>query len=316
MDSTMTRTTPRLHRSALRGAPTAATAVHAARRRLRPRLGGAVLAIVSAVAICLAATPAGAGSQTFGSEEFGLTFKQLVKKAEAVEDHIAKCMQQAGFDYVANDFDSIRRAMNADKSAPGLSESEYRRQYGFGISTQFEKPIVKLGLGEENAATREGLPPAEQEAYDRTLLGEHTEEVFANALEAEDFSRTGGCTRKAVKREFTKKELSASYINPGDQKVDQDPRVKVALQKYAKCMSRAGFDYQTPDDAESDIQTQYDAIVGTDDPQSLDAARATRLTDLQNAERAIAEASFRCETKYIEPVKEKVEKEIFGHLPK
>jgi hypothetical protein len=285
-------------------------------RTRRLRLGSALLAIVSAVAIGAAATPAAAGSQKFGSEEFGLTFKQLVKKAEAVEDHIAACMNRAGFDYVANDFDSIRRAMNADKTAPGLSEAEYRRQYGFGISTQPNKPIVRLGLGEENSRIREGLPESDRVAYDSTLLGEHTDEVFANALEAEDFSRTGGCTRKAVAQEFTRRERSKTYINPGDQKVEQDPRVKEAYRKYSACLNRAGFDYNTPDEVEPDLRAQFDAITGGQDPSELDADGQAKLAELQQTEIRLADVSFRCESRFVESVKEKVEKEVYGHLPK
>jgi hypothetical protein len=293
MDSTMTRTTTG--------------------RRIRTPL----LVIAAAIVVGVAATPASAGSQKIGSEEFGLTFKQLVRKAEAVEDHIAGCMQDAGFDYVANDFDSIRRAMNADKTAPGLSEGEFRREFGFGISTQFDKPIVQLGLGEENADIRAGLAVPDQAAFDRTLLGEHTDAVFANALESEDFSRTGGCTRRAVEREFTKKEISAAYINPGDQRIDEDQRVKAAYQRYARCLrnASAAFEYRTPDEVEEDLLTRFEAIVGSDDPEGLDEVRAADLAELQDFERNVAQASFRCEERFVEPVREKVEKEIYGRLP-
>lgn len=274
------------------------------------------MAALAAVPICFGAASASAGSSKIGSEEFGLTFKRLVTKAEAVEQHIAKCMDAAGFEYIANDFDSVRKAMNADKSAPGLSESEFRRQYGFGVTTQFDKPIVKLGLGEENASIREALSPTDQIAYDRTLLGRDPDAVFANTLEAEDFARTGGCTRKAVKQEFTKKELSESYINPGDQKVQQDPRVKAALKRYAACMSDGGFEYANPDEIEPDLLAQLDAVTGGQDAESLDATGAAKLKDLQAFEVRVAEVSFKCETKFVESVQEKVEKELYGRLPK
>jgi hypothetical protein len=278
------------------------------------RIVGAGVALALAVAI--GAPSAGAAQQKLGSEEFGLTFKQLVTKSEAVERRIAKCMQNAGFDYVANDFNSIRRAMNSDKTAPGLSEAEYRRQYGFGISTQPNKPIVRLGLGEQNSQIRAALSPTDQIAYDKTLLGEHTDAVFAKSLEAEDFSRTGGCTRKAVSQVFTKKQISASYINPGDQKVQQDQRYKNALRKYAACMNKGGFPYQTPDDIEPDIQSKFDAITGGADPATLEGADAAKLADLQDTERQVAQLTFKCEAKFIEPVQEQIEKEIYGHLPK
>ena len=52
-------------------------------------------------------------------------------------------MHDAGFEYIANDFDTVRRAMKAGETAPGLSESGVpRNEYGYGISTQPNKPIV------------------------------------------------------------------------------------------------------------------------------------------------------------------------------
>lgn len=289
------------------------TRTSSTRRRRRVGLVCVSLALVAGLAAC------GGGSDSssaeFGSEEFGLTFAELVAKAEAVEELIAECMQDAGFEYVANDFDSIRRAMNADKTAPGLSESEFRAEFGFGISTQPNKPIVSLGLGEENAATREGLSSADRAAYDRTLLGDDTDAVFANALEAEDFSTTGGCTREAVEQEFSKRELSASYINPGDQAIDQDQRVRDALDEYAACMKDGGLDYKTPDEVEEDIRAQFEAIVGNQDQTELDGAAAQDLIDLQALELRAADVSFECETEHLEEVTEEVEKEIYGKLP-
>jgi hypothetical protein len=295
------------------GKTTGKTTVTGTTRRLR--LGSAVLAL-GLIAGILAAAPAGAQQPKLGSEEFGLTFKQLVKKVEAVEKHVATCMQSAGFDYVANDFDSVRKAMNADKSAPGLSEAEYRRQYGFGITTQFPKPIVALGLGPENARIRGNLSPENQAAYDKTLLGQHTDAVFAYALEIEDFSQTGGCTRKAVQQEFSKRELSSSYINPGDQKISQDPRVKAALKKYGKCMSNAGLDYTSPDEVEPDLQARLDEVTLGADPETLQGVAATKLKELQDIERRVADVSFKCEAKFVEPAVEKAEKELYGRLPK
>jgi len=265
--------------------------------------------------VMLAACGGGSDSSKapeFGDEEFGLTFKELVAKVEAVEQRIAECMSDAGFEYIANDFDTVRRAMRAGQSAPGLSESEFRHEFGFGISTQLDKPIVSLGLGEDNSRIREGLSAADQVAYDRTLLGEHREAVFANALEEEDFSRTAGCTRKAVQQEFTKKELSATYLNPGDQLTDQDPRVLEAFEKYADCMKRAGLDYTNPNDVEGDLQERFDAVTGGQDPATLDEATAPGLADLQEFERRVAEIAFDCENEFVDPVTEAVDEEIYG----
>src|SRR4029079_82795 len=95
-----------------------------------------------------------------GSEEFGLTKEGLVKSVESVESGIAKCMRDAGFEYIAVDYNTVRRGMVSDKSLPGYSEEQFSREFGFGISTlytgkppqlsEFDTP-AKIGLGEQNA---------------------------------------------------------------------------------------------------------------------------------------------------------------------
>ena len=70
-----------------------------------------------------------------GTEEFGLTTKELVQAVEKVEGLIAKCMQKQGFEYVPADFKTVHRGMVSDKSLPGMDESEFVEQYGFGVST-------------------------------------------------------------------------------------------------------------------------------------------------------------------------------------
>jgi hypothetical protein len=273
--------------------------------------GGVVIAAV------LAACGGGGGPDAskpfeFGDEEFGLTMKELVAKIEAVEQRIAECMADAGFEYIANDFETVRRAMKAGGTAPGLNDAEFLAEYGYGISTQPNKPIVILSLGEQNTRIREGLGPSDQEAYDRTLYGEDLGAVFANALEEEDFSRTGGCTRRAVQQEFTKKEMSSTYQNPSDQLTDGDPRLVEAFKKFAACMKKAGFSYHDPSDVEADLLERYEAITAGGDPASLEGRQAEELAELQAYEREVARVANDCEDEHIDPVSEAVDREIFG----
>jgi hypothetical protein len=288
------------------------TSISTCTRRAERALGCAGVALVVMLSACGGSGSDSSKAPEHGDEEFGLTFKELVARVEAVEQRIAECMADAGFEYVANDFDTVRRAMKASQSAPGLSESEFRAEFGFGISTQSNKPIVSLGLGEHNSRIREGLTPDDQVAYDHTLLGEHRDAIFANALEEEDLSRTGGCTREAVQQEFTEKELSTAYINPGDQLVDQDPRVIEAFAKYADCMKDAGLDYPDPSVVEDDIRERFDAITGGEDPATLEGRAAQELAELQDLERRVAEVANRCENKFVDPVTEAVDQEIYG----
>ena len=248
----------------------------------------------------------------FGSEEFGLTMDQLASKVEKVEGLIGDCMTAAGFEYVPVDFARVKDGMDADKSAPGLSDEEFVAQYGFGITTQYDHPGREIGLGDQNVAIYDALPPDEQVAYDHALLGEDREATFAQSVEAEDFSKTGGCTRQAVEQVFTPQELTQAYINPADVAISQDPRVVEATGKWSDCMRQKGYDYAGPDDVEQDLHDRLDALTHGADPRSLTGSDAAALTELQGEELALAPVSIKCEEDVLEPVVSKVEEEVFG----
>jgi hypothetical protein len=225
-------------------------------------------------------------------------------------------MSDAGFEYVPVDYATAREAMNADKSAPGLTTEEYAATFGYGISTQPELAgtitPASIGMGEQNMQIFNSLGEADQIAYNRTLFGENTDATFAVTLEAEDFSETGGCTRTAIDQVFSPEELSASYYNPGDALIEQDPRVIEAIAAWSDCMREAGFDYNSPEEIEPDMEERLDAILDGADFDTLSAAAQADLTELQGEERAIAVADLECELEFIEPAVRQVETELYG----
>lgn len=271
----------------------------------------AVGAYVPAQERALAAAEA-AGGRQFGTEEFGLTMRELTSRAEEVESLISQCMAKAGFEYVPVDFTTIRQAMVSDKTAPGLSGGEYLRQYGHGISTQPDKPIVEIGLGEQNRRILDGLAEADAEAYRRTLWGENDDATFAFGLESEDFSRTGGCTREAIEQVFAPEELATTYFNPADALILLDPRAQDAIEAYSACMSEKGFPYSHPDDVDFDLQLRYDTLVQGRDHEELTAAETEALQMLQEEELGVTAASDDCEIRHLEPVLDRIEEEFFG----
>ena len=256
-----------------------------------------------------------------GTEEFGMTMEELVTRIETVEGLIAECMSAAGFEYVAVDFDTVREGMLADKSLPGLSEEEFIDQYGFGISTLYTglgpqlseaTTPAKIGLGERNVQIYESLSPADQVAYNRALFGEHTDATFAVTLEAEDFSRIGGCTRTAVEQVFTPDQLTLAYNNPLDSLVERDPRMITALEEFGACIRESGFDYNHPDEVETDIKSRLDAITGGEPPEALSAENQAALTELQGLERAVGAVTFDCDEEIVTPVEEQILQELFA----
>jgi len=257
-------------------------------------------------------SPPTTASPKLGSEEFGLTKQELATRIEQVEAAIGSCAAAAGFEYVPVPFDKVREAMLKDKSAPGLSDDEYVKQYGYGITTQPDKPARETGLGEQNIRIYKSLAAQDAAAYNRTLFGEDTGATFALTLESEDFSRTGGCTRKAVERFFTPAELDANYVNPGDARIEQDPRVVKATTKWSECVRQAGYHYANPDAIGRDLNDRLRAILDGADPRTIAGPAKDELSKLQGEERAIAKADQKCEEKHLQPVIDAVETEIYG----
>src|ERR1700682_2984533 len=101
-----------------------------------------LLAVFLAPAVAAAQAPPGLGTQ-----EFGLSPRELVQAIEKTEELIARCMGEQGFQYVAADHNTVRAGMAADKLLPGISEEEFVNRYGFGISTFYTGLPPQLSTG-------------------------------------------------------------------------------------------------------------------------------------------------------------------------
>ena len=258
-----------------------------------------------------------------GTEEFGMSPKQLVEAVEKVEGLVSKCMREKGFQYIAADYNTVRRGMNADKKLPGLSDKEFVAKHGFGLSTLYtgEPPQLVSGyspgreaLGERNVQIFKSLSAADQVAYNRSLFGENTGATFAVGLEQENFALTGGCTRAAVTQVFKPDELKATYYNPKDALINKDPRMKAALRKFADEMRKAGFDYTHPDDVELDIRKRLAALTtgGTVPIDKMTPTQRTALKQLQDMERRAAAKHLQLTESVVDPVADKIAEELFS----
>jgi hypothetical protein len=270
--------------------------------------------------------PSGAGAQApagLGAEEFGMTQRQLVQAIEQVESLISKCMREQGFQYTAADYNTVRAGMKSDKSMPGLSEEEFISKFGFGVATMYtgQPPQLttgyspaRVGLGEQNVQIFRSLSAADQAAYNRALFGENPEATFAIAVETENLSQTGGCTRKAAEQVFKPEQLKASYYNPQNALINNDPRMKAALRKFASEMKRSGFDYNHPDDVEPDIRTRLAALTqgGTLSVEKMAPEHRAELKKLQDYERRVATKSFKLQEELLTPVEERIQQELFA----
>jgi hypothetical protein len=281
------------------------------------------VAIVSLILLtaCSGRPPSASSGPIPGKEEYGMTKKELFTAIENVEAEISKCMSAAGFEYVAVDYNTVRRGMTADKSLPGMPEGQFIDQYGYGISTLYTglppqlselQTPAQIGLGEQNVQIFKNLSPADQVAYSHTLFGEHPDATFAVALETEDFSRTGGCTRSAIEKFFTSEQMNSSFLNPFDALVEKDPRMVAANTKFADCLRAAGFEYNYEREIEPDLRKRLDAVTSGQPSEALSSDARAALTELQNYERSLASVATSCERQYLDPVADQVERELYA----
>jgi hypothetical protein len=282
--------------------------------------------IICAGVVAVLLTPAIAVAQAqpgLGTEEFGLSPRELVQAIEKSEELIARCMREQGFQYVAADYNTVRRGMSADKNIPGLSEEEFIRRHGFGISTLYtglppqlstDYNPARVGLGERNVQFFRALSPADQVAYNRALLGDDLNATLAVALETEDLSRTGGCTRKAVAEVFKPDQLKPSHYNPQDALINKDPRMKKALGTWQREMKKAGFDYAHPDEIEPDLRNRLNALTegGKLLVSKMSPDQRAALKKLQDFERTVAVKSFKLQEDLLDPVEERIQQELFA----
>lgn len=291
--------------------------------KLLPHRAGLFLLLIFLFAFLTACSPRSTASAgpIPGKEEYGMTMKELFTAIQNVETEISKCMSAAGFEYVAADYNTVRRGMTSDKSLPGMTESQFIDQYGYGISTLYTglapqlselRTPAQMGLGEQNVQIFMSLSPADQVAYSHTLFGEHADATFAVALETEDFSRTGGCTRSAIEKFFTPEQMNATFLNPFDALVEKDPRMAAANTEYTSCLRSAGFEYKYERDIEPDLRKKLDTITGGQPLEALSSDARSALTDIQNYERTLASAATDCERKYLDPVADQVERELYA----
>ena len=203
------------------------------------------------------------------------------------------CVRDAGFEFKpVSPPDGLRQSM-------GLTEEQFRRQYGFGISTLIEARLLRQGGKKDpNAAYAASLSPQAQRAY---------------------YDAYGDCQSKAF-RELGPppgmqilSEGMTGVMDRADQATASDPRVVQAKERFGDCLVRQGYRDRTAEALTKEIndragplraaveQAIKEAGERGGDPASvraekvLDAAQMTRLEALRRYELAASTAVATCE---------------------
>lgn len=241
-------------------------------------------------------------------DQLGFDTAGIMARQSRVEADIRECMKAQGFEYVPIDPFAQRAAVTG---ASRLSDEDFLNQFGYGISTLWGRGGAQA---DPNQRLRASLSAADRRAYDRALWGENAGATFQAAVDSGDFTKLGGCTRKATEAVFGGAQVLTQLqgkLDQLDERILEDQRMVRALERWTTCMADAGYRYEDPDEIDSDLTTRMEKIVGPlpgpfatgpasgHKPQPYDRSA---LAALQREEVAVARADYACERKEITPV--------------
>jgi hypothetical protein len=277
---------------------------------LRHRLLVTVLMLTAAIAI------AGCGGDDKSAEppqelEDTLGFGgDSAKEIQArVENRIGECMRAQGFQYQPVDPFAAQQAITGKAR---ITDEEFTKQFGYGISTLFGKGNQQ---SDPNERIRASLSSADRAAYDRALGGDNPGVTFQEAVDSGDFSELGGCTKEASDASFGGAAVLNQLVerlDGLDERIIQDQRMVRANEKWSACIQEKGYRYEEPDAIDEDLTERFRGVVGagirpgtSTIPPGTTFDRAA-LTALQAEEVRIANADLECEKQEIEPVEREV----------
>jgi hypothetical protein len=307
--------------------------------RTRTSRTTAVAALAAAVTLALAACGGGEPEPTpTPTEEESTPLETLMRdylgdwsnedvtrQLVLMEDLIATCMAEQGFDYTPVDY----AAMELDLTGEGLDlewgSAEFAAQYGYGITTS---PV----LGEDAETPEDpneeyvaAMSPSEQEAYHVALYGENYAEMSTESAVAQDYDwQDAGCTGRAQNEvlsgggdqddQFT--ALQDEMVQMMQSAAD-DPRLAQVNADWAACMADAGFpDLAKVGDAEAALTAEVmalqesalsdAALTDPTDPADpavaaqVEAALAAQLAEItpREIDTAVADAECRADVGY------------------
>ena len=204
---------------------------------------------------------------------------QAMEDERRVQEAIARCMAQEGFEYVP----AVRPVTS---SRLAFDQEEFAREQGFGITTGFGREGSFLveeedGWEDPNQAIVESLSESEREAYDEVLHGPFDQSAFGEDLDPEtgepvfpDDPFGGGCQGQAYEEVYGAQMEMWEKLGPELQelwqRVQADPRFEEAERQWVVCMADRGYSYNGIDSLYEEVYEDFGGrlaeITGGADP--------------------------------------------------
>lgn len=263
--------------------------------------------------------------------ELGTDEKNKIRK---VEQQIAKCMRDEGFDYVPVSPDDGPRSKF--DSAFSLPPEQFARKYGYGISTLTPEEMGVPESDDPNQKIRDELSPKARKAYDKALYGEV-------AVLSEDGAAAGGkvvveagpgggkarldggdlgCSGKASEGVFGGPEQHGDMekfeslwkdLEALRKRFENNPQVVAATRAWSDCMADAGHSgLDKPQQAQDKVlEKAMPKRGGPDGEEEVRVYEQPKADpELQAFERKIATADYECREQHLKQVSREVGDEM------
>lgn len=221
---------------------------------------GAVAWLLAAVAVVGAFTTAGCTTGAAPSRVPAaqhdrprpLTDAEAAWISAAGQRLVRRCMESEGFRY----WEAERPTAEESRSLGYVSDDvAWARTYGYGGRIRAE--LERARRTNPNGAYRRSLPPDRRTAYDQALDQGDVRVLTARAPSGGTVrKRVGGCVAEAERRlygdpeAYFRAEKTATGLQPlYVPHLMRDRQLQSALAAWARCMTRQGHPYRTPDEA-------------------------------------------------------------------
>ncbi|TDC53789.1 hypothetical protein E1212_04710 [Jiangella ureilytica] len=214
------------------------------------------------------------------------------QRMRQVEELVATCMEEAGFEYVPVDPFGGETKDDPFADAFALPPDEFAREYGYGMTTLMDPGREDEEVADPNQEIRDGLSEGALEAYNQALWGDMVQvSGDGNAVAVKPMpGETGppeienqGCHGEARSEVYgddggrmmgpDMSEFDGLFedLEALRRRIESDPRVIEVTEAWAGCMAEAGYsDVEAVDDPENTVMERMSELYGWDDLPAAD----------------------------------------------
>lgn len=243
-----------------------------------------LVTVVAVLALLAAGCSEGADAETLeefmgddGIGVFGPRGGASEQQEREIEEQIAECMAEKGFEYIPKEPSDGPPTAFEDHPRQEMDEDEFREEYGYGISTWQPEPGERgfEPSDDPNHELMEEMDEAERDAWHEALRGRPP--IDPDELEPGEMPDAGehehprGCRDEAREEVLgeqleLRKELRDA-MEGLHEAMQSDPRVAEAERAWAECMRERGWDVDEPMDAHRMIREEHHELIEAHMPE-------------------------------------------------